>query len=237
MRQRKPGLIAAMAIVALQAGVSSASGHATVRDAAGRERKCQPASLPKELPDAGTLIDTASLFRMIQSGPAADTADVVLGLLFGESATLPVIRQLEPSGAGPLWMTGLGSALLPQTERKQIWAVRLRIDAKSHRVTALRSVYCPPQTATEGPAIGVETVAVSSGDRLPSPGQKIRIEAEVTLSEIGLVVDVKMLRRSGIAQMDENLMQRLRSASYLPALIDGLPIPSWIRTGGAKLRL
>ena len=46
-----------------------------------------------------------------------------------------------------------------------------------------------------------------------------------------------ILRRSGIAQMDANLIQRLRSASYLPALLDGLAVPSWLRTSGVKLRL
>ena len=228
-----------LGLSALLGTASSSAGQTIkVRDATGRERRCQPAIAPKPLPSLAALVDTAAFLSRVAAAAPTDSAAVSLGLVFAESAILPTVRYLEPPGAPPAWLASIATAIRPQPAAATIWAVRLRIATGAKLITVERSVYCPPERADEGVStIRVETSVVSGSDPLPRVAQKIRLEAEVTLSESGSVTGVQLLHRSGNAQLDESFLTLLQQSRYLPAMIDGLPIPSWIRTTGARLRL
>lgn len=56
-----------------------------MRDAAGRERLCQPAQIPNDLPPVDALLDTAAFGARIGSvASGADSTSYLLSLLFVE---------------------------------------------------------------------------------------------------------------------------------------------------------
>ncbi len=53
---------------------------------------------------------------------------------------------------------------------------------------------------------------------------------------LGKRVCVKVLSSSGIRELDQSFVRSWRERSYLPALMDGLPIASWLRTNGSRMQ-
>jgi TonB family protein len=79
-------------------------------------------------------------------------------------------------------------------------------------------------------------VVLGPGDRVPA-GRTIRVEAQWTIDESGLVTSVQLLNSSGMRELDDEMVADLRRRVYRPALLDGVPIATWERTGGRKMRL
>jgi hypothetical protein len=81
------------------------------------------------------------------------------------------------------------------------------------------------------------TIELTQGDRLPALGVgRVRLEAELSLDETGHVRDVRLTTNSGIRELDDHFVREQWVRVFFPALIDGVPIASWIRTGGARMR-
>lgn len=86
------------------------------------------------------------------------------------------------------------------------------------RLSLEPALYCPPQpiaTVSDGPV--VERVRIEPGDRLPTPGVRMRLIAEVLVLETGA-------------------LQHLRQTSFLPALLEGMPVAGRYRTDGSRPR-
>lgn len=58
----------------------------------------------------------------------------------------------------------------------------------------------------------------------------------IMLDAEGRPTNVELRRRSGIREVDEEIVRHLQTTRYLPALIDGQPIASWYRTDGTRTR-
>ena len=218
-------------------------GQTIQRQAAeSRERRCQPAQIPKDLPPVDALLDTAAFGARIGSTPSrADSSSYLFSLLFGEGEEGTTVRLLEPALNGSLLLEAVRATIRPQ--RPGPWGLRLRVTPGTPLVlTVERSVYCPPAPDTvSGPADapvarpGLGPLDWSSAGGKAS--ERTQLAAKVTLSAAGTVVQVQLTRRSGILQLDDWFVLGFQAARYLPALFDGLPIPSWYRTDGTRLRL
>ena len=65
----------------------------------------------------------------------------------------------------------------------------------------------------------------------------MRVVVESAIDSTGAVLDVMMLRATNNAETDEMLLRDLRARHFLPALIDDVPIASWLRTDGTKMQM
>ena len=209
----------------------------TATPAPAQERECNAAQRPTTLPAVSALIDSTGLAReLYELGPGPD--DLVFSLIFTDSDSMALVRLLEP-GASAEAEAAVGNALRPQ-RTTDLWAVRLRF--RRGGITVERSVYCPPQNlsrrvASPMPMVQTMPIQVGSADRLPPAGSSIDVVAEAALAASGHVQDVKLVHSSGIGDLDDQVMLRLQSERFLPALLDGLPIPSWYRSNGRRLQL
>lgn len=209
-----------------------------VRDESGRERTCEWAMKPKDLPSAASLLDTAAAAAVLQRLAAADSGGRVLSILLAESGAVASVRQVEAPSGDQALVHGLEGAIIRQRPQATVWAVRLRVHASRGVSLAVeRSVFCPatPAGASGGARTGM--VQIQPGDQLPAPGQRIQTEAEVAISTEGVATQVKIRRGSGIRELDDELVRDLQAKRYLPATLDGVPLPIWWRTNGTRMRL
>lgn len=234
----------AFIVLPVLVGAGSLAGQTIrMRDAAGRERLCQPAQIPNNLPPVDAVLDTAAFGARIGSvASEADSTPYLLSLLFAEGGVAATVRLLAPAVDDSPLPEAVRATIRPQ--RPGPWGLRLRVTPGPPLALAVqRSVYCPPAPDTASGPGGekVATFGARPGD-WPTPAgekasQRIRLAAKVTLSAAGTVVQVQLTRRSGVKQLDDWFVSGLQAAQYLPALLDGLPIPSWYRTNGTRLRL
>lgn len=211
-------------------------------DGQGRlvERRCQPAAAPKKLASLDVLVDSVAVMERLTRESPGDSGTLVLSISFAENGAVRAVRVLEPSTSSP---TVAALARVVQTSARtqspgQLWAARIRVARRpAPSVTVERSVYCPPQFDPTGPRQSTTMVQVNPGDRMPPPGQRLRTNAEVTISETGVPIEVRLIERSGLRDLDDAMVVELQTRRFLPALLDGEPVPSWLRTNGQKLQL
>ncbi len=206
------------------------------------KRQCRPAEWPKRLPALDAVVDSAALFDLIDTSSAADTTTIVLSILYKDDATA-AIRVLEPAGTPSpevtFFLQNLSRGLRRLPPPSPLGALRVRLRAGPARVgTVDRSVYCRPEVAP-GLAPGSERMRVEflPGDRPPPSGGRLHLDVQVSIDETGLVTDVRLHSSSGLRELDERIVNDEHRIRYLPATIDGLPVPSWMRSNGATMRL
>jgi TonB family protein len=240
-----PARITAAVVVLVLTGGRAALHPQVIRwrDAGGHEveRHCKAAQWPKKLPALDAILDSAALAASSDSFAFGDTPALVFSLLYQESS-LPTVFLLAPDtlsqAAAASRIDALSRLLRPFSPPHPMGAVRVNLMAGIHATATIgRSVYCPPEVA--GGTSGPRTLMVtrSPGDRLPSPGRSPRIDVKVSIDEEGGVTDVRLNAGSGIRDLDEALITELWKLRFLPALVDGLAIPSWMSTTGQALRL
>jgi len=203
------------------------------------ERRCELASEPKKLPTLSALVDSLAVADHLTRAGALDST-FTLSISYAENGVVRGVRVLEPL-APSSQITALAEAFRASARQQttgRLWAVRIRVSGAETRTLAVeRSVYCPPQSDSRGQRELRRTVQVQAGDRPPVPGQRIRPVAEVSLSETGAIMSVKMIQGTGLRDADDNILRELERRRYLPALLDGEPLPSWLRTNGQMMRL
>ncbi|HUC40814.1 MAG TPA: energy transducer TonB, partial [Gemmatimonadales bacterium] len=99
-----------------------------------------------------------------------------------------------------------------------------------------RSRYCPPLVISGGNEI--LRFDVWAEDRPPvNGGHPTKMTIQATLSEVGDVVRTDILRSSGIQELDNEFAQSFARQKFMPALLDSVPVTSWIRSDGKTLKL
>jgi hypothetical protein len=241
----KPLIVQTIGLLSIAGATATLGAQAAPSESPiGREvgRKCQAAAWPKKLPTLGAVMDTAALGAALGVLSTTDSASVVFSILYREDAAATV-RWLEPDSAPQALHDSLlgvvSRGVRPLAAPSPLGAVRLRLHGgRPGAATLERAVYCPPQPTVGDPQEPVRAIArLSPSDRAPPAGRQLRLEAETSLDEGGHVVNVRLITGSGIREVDDALVNDLWHRLYLPALIDGTPIPSWLRTGGSKMRL
>ncbi|HEY3278965.1 MAG TPA: hypothetical protein VGJ83_00510 [Gemmatimonadales bacterium] len=234
-------IIQTMGLLSIAAATATLGAQAapTGRDV---ERRCQSAAWPKKLPTPGAVMDTVALGAAFGILSAADSTSVLFSIMYPENGPAAV-RWLEPDSAPKVLHDSLLAVvtrgLLPLAAPKPLGAIRLRLQGgRANTATLERAVYCPPQPTVGDDGEPVRALArLSPSDRAPPAGRQLRLEAETSLDEGGHVINVRLISGSGIREVDDALVNDLWHRLYLPALIDGTPIPSWLRTGGTRMRL
>lgn len=213
----------------------------TVSDAQEPRRHCRDAQWPKRLPALDAVVDSAALFDLIDTSES-DTTSVVVSVLYKEDGTAAV-RVVEPAGA-PTPLGTFLSLMLSRGLRRitplpsPMGALRVRLRAGPQRAGRVeRSVYCPPEVDPDAPS-GRQVIRVVQlpGERMPAGG-RIRLDLQVFIDETGLVSDIRTNSGSGLRELDEAVVTDIRSRRYLPATIDGFPVPSWTKSSGSTMRL
>ncbi len=147
------------------------------------ERRCQAAVWPKKLPALDAVLDSAALSAALAGVADTDTTSVSVGILYREGQA-PIAHLARPDSipaVGPTLLDLVSRALRPLPSAPRLGALRVRLHGQGHREVAVeRSVYCPPQQVGPGGPIGTIKVQVPAtpGDRMPSPGQRIPLEAQ-----------------------------------------------------------
>ena len=209
-------------------------------DATGRqfERQCEPTRWPKNLPPLDAVLDTTILAQISDSQSISGSTTMLLGVLYQQGGA-PTVTLLAAdslsSKVSEAFALVLTRGLRPLSPPERLGAVRLRISIGVHSTaTVERSLYCPPEVAP-GAAAGsrIVEVPVLPGDPIPPR----RMVAELSIDETGQVVDVRLHARSGISDLDDSFVQNQWQRRFLPALVDGLAIPSWVRTTGQRMQL
>jgi hypothetical protein len=205
------------------------------------KRHCRPAEWPKRLPALDAVVDSAALFDLIDVSPESDTTSMVVSILYKEDGPAAV-RLVEPAGApspGTLQFLQIMSRGLRRVPPPSpMGALRVRVRAGPGRAGIVeRSAYCPPELAPNGaPSLpAAMRVEVMPDERVPS--RKIRVDVQLFIDETGTVSDVRLVSRTGLRELDESIVTEQRRTVFLPATIDGIPVPSWMRSNGTRMRL
>jgi hypothetical protein len=188
------------------------------------------------------VLDYGTLLAALDALSERDTASVLFSILYREDG-VATVRLLEPDTLpsrlrAPLLQL-VGGGLLPITPPREMGALRLRLRGGSTGAGAVeRALYCPPESPRRGVMVPqTAMIEVTQGDRLPALGVgRVRLEAELSIDETGHVRDVRLTTNSGIRELDDHFVREQWVRVFFPALIDGVPIASWIRTGGARMR-
>lgn len=194
-----------------------------------QQRKCDDMRNPKELPSLSALIDSArALAEFTAVGVPAD--GMVFSLLFNETDSLPFPRPL--AAVGPRALGVLRRTLLP-LKPVGLWAVRVRVvGGATPALTLERSEYCPPALAERtfapvSPSVTVRADAPS--DRRPTLKRPTRVVLEVLVAETGDASSIRVVQSSGLRDVDDELVRVWQTRRFLPASIDGVPLPALYR--------
>lgn len=202
--------------------------------AAQLPQKCETATRPNKLPSVSSLLDSSAAATAFagHSLPAAGIVFSVVSIM----DSVQVVRVVEPNRLDslPQALAVFRSALEPQ-KAPEAWGVRVRV-LPGGGMAVERSRYCPPTVLSASNEI--LRYDVWAEDRPPTNGgHPVKITIQATLSEVGDVVKTDILRSSGIQELDREFAQSFARQKFMPALLDSVPVTSWIRSDGKTLKL
>ena len=201
---------------------------------AQHQQKCRVAERPNKLPPVSSLLDSAEAAAAFASRPLPAT-----GVLFSVVSimdSVQVVRLMEPAvvDSFPQALAVFRRTVEPQ-RAEEAWVVRVRV-RPGGAMAVERAQYCPPEMIST--AQDILRFDVHAEDRPPTNGgHPVRVTVQATLSEIGDVMRTDILRSSGIEDLDREIAQSFARQKFLPALLDSIPVISWIRTDGKTLKL
>jgi TonB-like protein len=198
-------------------------------------RRCRDSNTPRKLPAAGALLDSARAVAELDTLPLPSDG-LVLSLLYDEEDSLPQARPLTTDSATARAARIVARAALPQRPNG-IWAVRVQMSGGSGPALKIqRSTYCPPVLAGVPARNRRVVVDLRDSDRRVPSGTLIKVIAEAEILEDGSVGEVRIVRSSEMVSLDEEIVRDIRLRRFLPALLDGIPVPGWYRTDGRNLQ-
>ena len=185
-----------------------------------QRRECAETTIPKTLPPAHEIIDSADAFSLVFTD--VDSFPRVTPLMGADvQAALVLLRSVwpeKPSGT---------------------WALRVHVvGGASPSLAVERSIYCPPSPEQAGVFPKRILVEVRQGDHKPPPGiGRVHIRLEAEIDETGNVLSVSVTQSTGMTDLDNQIVQDWQQRRFKPALIDGRPIRALYRTERASPRL
>lgn len=221
----------AAAVALLSIGVVTCAG------AQEPVRRCRESNTPRKLPTASALLDSARAVGALHE-MTVPANGLVLSLLYDEEDSLPNARPLATDSVAARAARIIADAARPQRPNG-IWAVRVQMVGASGPVEGLtiqRSMYCPPVIAGVPARNRRVVVDLRDSDRRVPSGTLIKVIAEAEILEDGSVGEVRIVRSSEMVSLDEEIVRDIRLRRFLPALLDGFPVPGWYRTDGRNLQ-
>jgi hypothetical protein len=230
----------ATALLALTAACASARGPAAPRaesllsdqpPPAGRE--CTVAMSPETLPPADLLVDSAGLTRdVLELGRTREIREgyALLSLAFdrnGWSSRRALIEHDLPVAVADS-LQRLVFAHRREVEPGDPWGARLRVRlGDDPRLEVGRQEICAPRLRNRSVLAdpgGMDVRERQAGGSLWSVAW-----IRVLIGEHGEVVDARIEQNPAGMRGEGTILARLRVLSFEPALIDGVPVPSWAR--------
>lgn len=221
----------AAALAVLSIGVVTCAG------AQAPVRRCRESNTPGKLPAAGALLDSARAVGELHA-LVVPASGLVFSLLYNGEDSLPDARPLASDSATARAARIIADAARPQRPNG-IWAVRVRMMGGSGSVVGLtiqRSTYCPPVLSGVPARNRRVVVDLRDSDRRAPSGTLIKVIVEAEILEDGSVGEVRIVRSSEMVSLDEEIIRDIRLRRFLPALLDGFPVPGWYRTDGHNLQ-
>ena len=199
-----------------------------------QQRTCGDAQNPEMLPAPSALVDSARAMAELEP-LGVPREGIVFSLLFNEADSLPAVRLLEVPDAEALMV--FAGTVRPQ-KPAGVWAVRVRVrGGPTPGLTVERSVYCPPAPTPQSVARAPVRVEVRAADVMPSMIRPTQVTVEVVVAATGEAKTVRLIQSTGLRDVDDEITRRWEARSFLPALIDGRPIPALYRTDGRAPKL
>lgn len=193
------------------------------------ERRCQQSKTPGKLPAVGALLDSARAVVDLTAGEVP-AQGLLFSLIYNGEDSLPQIRRLDSATTAAADL--LAKSLRPRRPT-EYWGVRVRvIGGAAPALTLERSRYCPPLPSSIQARPRQIVAVIRVGDRGQPVGTTVRVIADAEISETGQVWEIALLRPSGVHEVDEEIVHHVRIRPFLPALLDGTPVPSRLRVYG-----
>lgn len=203
-----------------------AATHASAQEP---QRRCEESKTPGTLPAVGALLDSARAIADLTAGDVP-AGGLLFSLIYTDEDSLPQARRLDSAATAAADV--LAKSLRP-LRPTAYWAVRVRVvGGVAPAVTLERSRYCPPLPASIQARPRRFVVTMRLGDRVRSVGTTVRFIADAEISETGQVWEIALVRPSGVREIDEEILRYVRIRPFLPALLDGTPVPSRLRVHG-----
>ena len=197
-------------------------------------QKCRPAERPNKLPSVESLLDSAEAASAFASRPLPATG--VLFSIVSVMDSVQVVRLIEPATVDSFPQAlGVFRRTLDPQRADEPWAVRVRV-RPGGAMAVERAQYCAPEMISS--AQEINRFDLYAEDRLATTGgHPVRVTVQLSLSELGDVTRMDIVRSSGIQDLDTQIAQSFARQKFLPALLDSVPVRSWIRTDGKTLKL
>jgi len=197
------------------------------------QRRCGEARNPKNLPAVSTLIDSLGALRELAAA-GVSAPELLFSLLYTDTDSFPRTSVLvAPTEEAAVVI----SRSLRPVHPHGMWAVRLQVTGgDAPAITIARSTYCPPMPEPTTRQVQRFSVMAQPGDRVP-PSGNVRVTTHIEISETGAVTEVRLMERSGLRELDDQIVAEWQQRRFYPATIDGVPIPSWYRGNGNTLKL
>ena len=197
-------------------------------------QKCRTAERPGKLPSVESLLDSAEAAAAFASRPLPTTGVVFSVVSIMDS--VQVVRLLEPAVVDSFPQAlGVFRRTLDPQRAEEPWAVRVRV-RPGGAMAVERAQYCAPEMVST--AQEILRFDLYAEDRPPTTGgHPVKVTVQVSLSELGDVTRTDIIRSSGIQDLDTQIAQSFARQKFLPALLDSVPVRSWIRTDGKTLKL
>ncbi len=193
------------------------------------ERRCEESKTPGTLPAVGALLDSARAAADLTAGEVPG-AGLLFSLIYTDEDSLPQARRLDSAASAAADLLAKSLRPLRPTEH---WGVRVRVvGGVAPAVTLERSRYCPPLPTSIQARPRRFVVTMRLGDRVRSVGTIVRFIADAEISETGRVGEIALIRPSGVREIDEEILYYVRIRAFLPALLDGTPVPGRVRVRG-----
>jgi hypothetical protein len=210
-----------------------------MRDPDGHDitRRCQPAAATKDLPVLSAVVDSTGVAGALAGFAAESSSPWLLSVVYARGAATPTVRWVEPP-SGPDTVVRVVAAAAAPRPAGEPWAVRLRLMPGSpRRMVVEPALYCPPEPMVRGTARMMPfRVQLQPGDRMPRQNARMSMVAEVFVLETGFPSEVRLIQGSDIRELDDAFVRESQAMSFMPALLEGVPVSGWYRTDGLSPR-
>jgi hypothetical protein len=194
---------------------------------------CRALTEVTKLPALTAVLDSAALVANLPAPNAGAPGELLVSVMTGSTPQAHVMDSVTAGATGTAVQERVLASLKPGA-RNAIPAFRVRVVlAEPIGVSIEPSILCEPK-ATTPPRQASFTYIAPAGPgasqarpRPVSPRIKIGLNGEVLQVDLGA--------GTGYADGDRSLRQALEGQRYQPALLDGRPVPVWLREKKVEL--
>ena len=186
-----------------------------------------------KLPALTALLDSAALVANLPAPNAGAPGEVVVSVMTGSTPQAHVMDSVTAAATGTAVQERVLASLKPGA-RNAIPAFRVRVVLAQPVAASIEpSVLCEPK-ATTPPRQASFTYITPAGPGAPQARPRA-VSPRIKIGSNGEVLQVDLGPGTGYSEGDRSLRQALEGQRYQPALLDGRPVPVWLREKKVEL--